>query len=416
MENVFMMQDIGKRNSVKVTSRKAAPLGDPRGVPKYFRKCFYKAVIKSADKRIQKVILLKFENSVKVIIVKMTSKNFMLTEVNVDFNDINISDLGDIPNDFVDLIAGIPIEDYNFFRQLDHVIETLGTDINNTDQMQELSPQTISIPQRANYLNSEDQNPIQRANNLSNEDQNIIQRANNLNNEDQNIIQRANNLNSEDQNIIQRANNLNNEDKNIIQRANNLDNNIQRANNLNNEDQNTIQRANNLTNADQTIFISPIPVVQFQVVPFIPLTSPPSQNNMQLLLPAAPLPFSSISSPNSASSSISSLTSPSSSITSQTSPASSISSQTSASFSLSSQTSASFSLSSPTSPSSLISSPTSASSSSSTSSSSLTDNLRRLRNNEASRRYRGAKKAELERLNQELQSLSEENERLVKQE
>ena len=378
MENVFMMQDIGKRNSVKVTSRKAAPLGDPRGVPKYFRKCFYKAVIKSADKRIQKVILLKFENSVKVIIVKMTSKNFMLTEVNVDFNDINISDLGDIPNDFVDLIAGIPIEDYNFFRQLDHVIETLGTDINNTDQMQELSPQTISIPQRANYLNSEDQNPIQRANNLSNEDQNIIQRANNLNNED----------------------------KNIIQRANNLDNNIQRANNLNNEDQNTIQRANNLTNADQTIFISPIPVVQFQVVPFIPLTSPPSQNNMQLLLPAAPLPFSSISSPNSASSSISSLTSPSSSITSQTSPASSISSQTSASFSLSS----------PTSPSSLISSPTSASSSSSTSSSSLTDNLRRLRNNEASRRYRGAKKAELERLNQELQSLSEENERLVKQE
>ena len=296
MENVFKMQDIGKRNSVKVTSRKAAPLGDPRGVPKYFRKCFYKAVIKSADKRIQKVILLKFENSVKVIIVKTTSSNFMLTEVKMDFNDINNSDFGDIPNDILDLIAGISIEDYNFFSELDLVIDTLGIEIenNNTAQMQELSPQTISIPQRANNLNSEDQNTIQR------------------------------------------------------------------ANNLNSEDQNTIKRANNLNNEDQTIFISPIPVVQFQVVPFIPLTSPPSQNNIQCLLPSAPLPFSSLSSPTSASSS----------------------------------------------------------SSSSTSTSSLTDNLieARLRNNVASRRYRDAKKAKLESLNQELQSLSKENERLEKQE
>ena len=301
MENVFKMQDIGKRNSVKVTSRKAAPLGDPRGVPKYFRKCFYKAFIKSANKRLQEVILLKFENSVKVIIVKTTSSNFLLTEVKMDFNNINNSDFGDIPNDILDLIGVNPIEDNNFFNELDLVCETLGIDIdnNNTAQMHELSPQTISIPQRANNLNSEDQN--------------------------------------------------------------------------------TIKRANNLNNEDQTIFISPIPVVQFQVVPFIPLTSPPSQNNIQRLLPSAPLPFSSLSS-------------------------------------ISSPNSASSSISSPTSPSSSISSPTSASSSSSTSSSSLTDNLRRLRNNEASRRYRDAKKAKLESLNQELQSLSQENEKLEKQE
>ena len=293
MENLFMMQDIGKRKSVKVTSRKAAPLGDPRGVPKYFRKCFYKAFIKSANKRLQEVILLKFENSLKVIIVKTTSSNFLLTEVKMDFNNINNSDFGDIPNDILDLIGVNPIEDNNFFNELDLVCETLGIE-SDTDQMQELSPQTISIPQRANNLNSEDQNTIQR------------------------------------------------------------------ANNLNSEDQNTIKRANNLNNEDQTIFISPIPVVQFQVVPFIPLTSPPSQNNIQLLLPAAPLPFSSLSSPTSASSS----------------------------------------------------------SSSSTSTSSLTDNLieARLRNNVASRRYRDAKKAKLESLNQELQSLSKENERLEKQE
>ena len=264
MENVFKMQDIGKRNSVKVTSRKAAPLGDPRGVPKYFRKCFYKAVIKSADKRLQKVILLKFENSVKVIIVKTTSSNFMLTEVKMDFNDINNSDFGDIPNDILDLIGVNPIEDNNFFNELDLVCETLGIE-SDTDQMQELSPQTINVPQRAN--------------NLDNEDQNII--------------------------------------------------------------------------------ISPIPAVQFQVVPLIPLTSIPSQNNIQLLLPSAPLPLSSLPSP----------TSPSSS-------------------------------------------------SSSSSTSSLTDNLReaRLRNNEASRRYRETKKAKLDDLNNELQSQSKKNERLDKQE
>jgi len=264
MENVFKMQDIGKRNSVKVTSRKAAPLGDPRGVPKYFRKCFYKAYIKSANKRLQEVILLKFENSVKVIIVKTTSSNFLLTEVKMNFDNINNSDFGDIPNDILDLIGVNPIEDNNFFNELDLVCETLGIE-SDTDQMQELSPQTINVPQRAN--------------NLDNEDQNII--------------------------------------------------------------------------------ISPIPAVQFQVVPLIPLTSIPNQNNIQLLLPSAPLPLSSLPSP----------TSPSSS-------------------------------------------------SSSSSTSGLTDNLReaRLRNNEASRRYRDAKKAKLDDLNHELQSQSKKNERLDKQE
>ena len=182
----------------------------------------------------------------------------------MNFDNINNSDFGDIPNDILDLIGVNPIEDNNFFNELDLVCETLGIE-SDTDQMQELSPQTINVPQRAN--------------NLDNEDQNII--------------------------------------------------------------------------------ISPIPAVQFQVVPLIPLTSIPSQNNIQLLLPSTPLPLSSLPSP----------TSPSSS-------------------------------------------------SSSSSTSSLTENLReaRLRNNEASRRYRDAKKAKLESLNQELQSLSQENEKLEKQE
>jgi len=268
MENIFKIQDIGRRKSLKVTSRKAAPLGDPRGVPKYFRKCFYKAFLKSANKRIEKVILLKFENSVKIIIVKTTSSNFLLTEVKMNFNDIDNVNFGDIPQDILDFIEGNSMED-NIFNELDHVLETIDIESGN-DQMQELSPQTISIPQGSNN-----------------------------------------------------------------------------SNNLNNEDQNNI--------------INPIPVIQFHVVPIVPMTINPSPSN--IILPSAPVPLSSLPSLPSSSS--------------------------------------------PSSPST-----------STASTSRLTDTLReaRIRNNEASRKYRDAKKVKLEALGTELESLSQKNERLVKQE
>jgi len=263
MENIFKIQDIGRQKSLKVTSREAAPLGDPRGVPKYFRKCFYKAFLKSANKRIEKVILLKFENSVKIIIFKTTSSNFLLTEVKMNFNDIDNVNFGDIPQDILDFIEGNSMED-NIFNELDHVVETINIESDN-DQMQELSPQTISIPQRSNNSNN--------------------------------------------------------------------------SNNLNNEDQNNT--------------INPIPVIQFRVVPIVPITINPSPSN--IILPSAPVPLSSL--------------------------------------------------------------PSTLPSTSTASTSRFTDTLEaRRKNNDASRKYREKKNRELEALGTELESLSQKNERLVKQE
>ena len=67
VRGVYKMWNIQRQFKERTTSRRATPLGDPRGVPKLFRKCSSLKSYRIAYDKFQDILHLKFESSLRFL-------------------------------------------------------------------------------------------------------------------------------------------------------------------------------------------------------------------------------------------------------------------------------------------------------------------------------------------------------------
>lgn len=84
LKNFYRMLDLNRHPLLHTTSRRSAPLGDPRGIPKLSRKfSLRKCYLRTGDRAITSVHNFKVEGSVNIFVASTNAKNIFF-EVNID--------------------------------------------------------------------------------------------------------------------------------------------------------------------------------------------------------------------------------------------------------------------------------------------------------------------------------------------
>merc|ERR1712241_1457557 len=92
LKNLYRMLDLNRHPLLHTTSRRAAPLGDPRGIPKLSRKCY----LRIGERAIASVHNFKFEGSVNIFVAS-TSATRKFFQVNIDFAKMSVFEGMDFP-------------------------------------------------------------------------------------------------------------------------------------------------------------------------------------------------------------------------------------------------------------------------------------------------------------------------------
>jgi len=96
LKNLYKIFDWNRHPLLRTTSRRSAPLGDPRGIPKLSRKFSQsKSYLRFGDRAITSVHTFKFEGSVNIFIASLAAEKIFF-EVNIDIgkmSDLIESDL-----------------------------------------------------------------------------------------------------------------------------------------------------------------------------------------------------------------------------------------------------------------------------------------------------------------------------------
>lgn len=167
LKNIYRMLDLNRHPLLHTTSRKAAPLGDPRGIPKLSRKFSQsKSYLRIGDRATTSVHTFKFEGSVNIFVASTAAKKIFF-EVNIDIDKMSdliesdlfffdglleqlgnsmefVSDEGSMPV-LNDLELGITSEfDMNMLNDISNPSTLLTSGINDP----EVSP-VLSIPSAA---------------------------------------------------------------------------------------------------------------------------------------------------------------------------------------------------------------------------------------------------------------------------
>lgn len=84
LENIFKMLDLNRHPLLHTTTRKSAPLGDPRGIPKLSKRFSQsKSYLRIGDRAITSVHRFKLEGSVNIAVASTGAKRIFF-EVNID--------------------------------------------------------------------------------------------------------------------------------------------------------------------------------------------------------------------------------------------------------------------------------------------------------------------------------------------
>jgi len=92
LKNLYRMLDLNRHPLLHTTSRRAAPLGDPRGIPKLSRKfSLRKCYLRIGERAITSVHNFKFEGSVNIFVAS-TSPTRKVFQVNIDLAKMSLSE------------------------------------------------------------------------------------------------------------------------------------------------------------------------------------------------------------------------------------------------------------------------------------------------------------------------------------
>ena len=92
LKNLYRMLDLNRHPLLHTTSRRAAPLGDPRGIPKLSRKfSLRKCYLRIGERAITSVHNFKFEGSVNIFVAS-TSPTRKYFQVNIDLAKMSASE------------------------------------------------------------------------------------------------------------------------------------------------------------------------------------------------------------------------------------------------------------------------------------------------------------------------------------
>jgi len=92
LKNLYRMLDLNRHPLLHTTSRRAAPLGDPRGIPKLSKKfSLRKCYLRIGDRAVTSVHNFKFEGSVNIF-VATTSATRKFFQVNIDLAKMSVSE------------------------------------------------------------------------------------------------------------------------------------------------------------------------------------------------------------------------------------------------------------------------------------------------------------------------------------
>jgi len=138
VRGVYKMWNIKRQFKVRTTSRRATPLGDPRGVPKLFRKCSSLKSYRIAYDKFQDILHLKFESSLRFLVIGVKAKR-KIYKVILDIE--KMSDFvpeADLPNELFEILRQFevssdinPVMDQFDPKELDEMLNNNDIDINS---------------------------------------------------------------------------------------------------------------------------------------------------------------------------------------------------------------------------------------------------------------------------------------------
>jgi len=102
LKNLYKMLDLNRHPLLRTTSRRSAPLGDPRGIPKLSKKFSQsKSYLRIGERAITSVHNFKFEGSVNIFVASTSAKKIFF-EVNID-----IAKMSDFVGSDLSLLDGL---------------------------------------------------------------------------------------------------------------------------------------------------------------------------------------------------------------------------------------------------------------------------------------------------------------------
>ena len=134
MKSVYKMLDLKRQFKVRTTSRRAAPLGDPRGVPKLFQKCSSLMKYRIAYDKFRDILHLKFESSLRFLVVGVKAKLKIYKEI------IDIDKMSEIVPE-----ADLPTELLQFLSDFEATSDTPLTQFDNREIDEMLNNNDVSV-------------------------------------------------------------------------------------------------------------------------------------------------------------------------------------------------------------------------------------------------------------------------------
>ena len=143
VSGAYKMWNKTRQFKVRTTSRRATPLGDPRGVPKLFRKCSSLKRYRIAYDKFQDILHLKFESSLRFLVIGVKAKR-KIYKVILDID--KMSDFvpeADLPKELLKFLSDFevvsdinPVMDQFDPKELDEMLNN--NDINLYDNAEQL--------------------------------------------------------------------------------------------------------------------------------------------------------------------------------------------------------------------------------------------------------------------------------------
>ena len=142
VRGVYKMWNIKRQFKVRTTSRRATPLGDPRGVPKLFRKCSSLKSYCIAYDKFQDILHLKFESSLRFLVIGVKAKR-KIYKVILDID--KMSDFvpeADLPKELFEVLRNFevasdinPVMDQFDPKELDEMLNNNDIDIGDATEL-----------------------------------------------------------------------------------------------------------------------------------------------------------------------------------------------------------------------------------------------------------------------------------------
>ena len=147
VRGAYKMWNKTRQFKVRTTSRRATPLGDPRGVPKLFRKCSSLKRYRIAYDKFQDILHLKFESSLRFLVIGVKAKH-KIYKVILDID--KMSDFvpeADLPKELLNLVSDFevasdinPVMDQFDPKELDELLNNSDIDLyDNAEQLRNIS-------------------------------------------------------------------------------------------------------------------------------------------------------------------------------------------------------------------------------------------------------------------------------------